>query len=469
MAKNKNGKVPATTAAASAASSVPTLSILLTPGASPALLAAEVTKVDRQELNRLDMSSTPVWARHIIHQERCRRKIQDQRLGKPNTSSTAAASPTITTAATTSTTTTSAQPKIPPTTTAASMAATAAKSTYKLKLPAKATAKALEDLRDKLPKLDRTDLNMISMQTTPSWARSLINNERCRRKKVDTPVESVLKSLEVAMETSSAEASATPAEVAARASAFADTAEPSSDNSGYVLSSDDDFEPISPSTSSSALPTHRAIVAKAEKPRKKQKNPGKAGNYGRPVASQKTKDGSYLHDELVEAAANKTTSSLWDCTLIYDSTLKQSESMHSDIEQRGRDMFGRFHCTSCRMRGKPRTWHSAEVFTQFWCKYTPASGFRGSKDTLKYQSLIYFQKCRGCEQYMEAELDRDSYVRSTIKAFELWTGRRERQYRNDGSDSEETTKPHDKARCHGCIMGLHHGGNRTDYPHRWGY
>ncbi|KAG0042045.1 hypothetical protein BGZ83_000966 [Gryganskiella cystojenkinii] len=166
-------------------------------------------------------------------------------------------------------------------------------------------------------------------------------------------------------------------------------------------------------------------------------------------------DGFRLHVPLSLAATDACKS--YD--LVYDRNLHASPrrggrygSSSGNVRTYERSMFGLFTCTSCRSSGRARVWTSAQISTEYW--------FSISKDVsgdmaVQYRVLIHAQKCRGCEQYMEPKLDQAKYVEKTLKAFDLWTGCRPAE-EGDSGDEGKLTPPHDKARCHGCLVGRCH-------------
>jgi len=161
----------------------------------------------------------------------------------------------------------------------------------------------------------------------------------------------------------------------------------------------------------------------------------------RPASNQRSViDGSSLHDDLAAAAVN----GCMNFTLVYDRSLRENQL---SVSARSRGMFGRFHCTSCIQKGIPREWSSAVVCTEFLLSIPTG---RLNK-AVRYQCSIHSQKCRGCEKYMEPDLDRNQYTQKALRAFELWTGNREAEDSDDRVVGSQ--KPHDRARCHGCQVG----------------
>ncbi|KAG0042892.1 hypothetical protein BGZ83_012058 [Gryganskiella cystojenkinii] len=189
---------------------------------------------------------------------------------------------------------------------------------------------------------------------------------------------------------------------------------------------------------------------------------------------RETIDGHHLHKALVTASADKKRTSMYDCEIIYDASLQEEEFPYSHryeslTKWKTRNIFGLFCCVNpkCRRtRGRDSSgWPSGKILVEFWYLYQPNAGSSSSlsesrkrggskpkKDRFRYRSQIHNQKCRVCNQYMEADLE-ESYIEKTLSAFELWAERREMM---ESNDDYIVTGPHDKERCHACQMGIVH-------------
>ncbi|KAF9948485.1 hypothetical protein BGZ70_002202 [Mortierella alpina] len=433
--------------------------------------------MDRKDLNMLDMKTLPPWARTIVERERCRRKNEELKMSTASSSrSSSSSSPSLNLAsrsftrgvndsrssgkaATTNTTTTTAAATAA---TAVAATVTTVRSTFQLKRSATKADSSTAELKKMLQGLDRRELNMIDMRTIPPWARTITDQERCRRKKKDKALDLVTasagpsggKTALTAKKKARGAAAVTAVPPAATITVFSRTSSACNSSDRTIGALDKSKDDDTGNSDAKVIGTKLRKLPTEDQNKNTEKTGPKL-----PEVQRTTVDGFYLHDQLVMAAAKRSASSMWDCNIVYDHTLRESYTYNGNGETRTRDMFGRFNCTTCYLpkSHRARSWHSAEVFTEFWYSHTPATGRRDTRDTLRYQSLIHSQKCRGCEKYMEAGLDRENYVNTAIKAFELWTARRDRLYQDGDLDGEDKrTKPHDTKRCHGCIMGLHH-------------
>ena len=202
---------------------------------TPEVFQEGVNTMDRKDLNSLDQRYLLPWAEAIVHRERSRRKSEDELTTMTNTNLAATTTMISTTTTTVTTTTTTKKatvaakaplaPTVPVTSKVpAAAAVVATSSSSSPSISSSSTSPSLEEIfkllvanttpsefQKKAMEVDRKHLNMLDIGTLPTaWARSIVHQERLRRKREDDASTAVLtddktvKSLDVTAKTTKA-------------------------------------------------------------------------------------------------------------------------------------------------------------------------------------------------------------------------------------------------------------------------
>ncbi|KAG0042893.1 hypothetical protein BGZ83_012059 [Gryganskiella cystojenkinii] len=406
---------------------------------TPDVFQEGVKAMDRKDLNSLDMRFLLPWAKTIVYTERCRRKSNGQPLSVLNKNPTSTtnvvitrkkpvSSGTVAKTAKTSTTTpkvnaigSSSPPPPPPLSSSASTAfssvvtsraktsgsccssSTTLNQKTKLLVTKATTA---EQFKEMIMTMDRKALNTIDIRTLPTWARSLLHNERCLRKNIETspaPTPTTAKTTSTMSKTDKTIHSLAisfahvPAKVdlleepcftlsSITAPSYTRRVEPVAGSHGKAKVN---FNNSYGTSSSTRLYNHRRGLGSYDSSRITSKNSNTCksalkssnnrnssdehveywiGHYDKTLSKSfkplqeedgKTIDGRHLHDALVLAALDPRLTILSkDCEIVYDEDLIEYTSYFlgptAGCRRQSREMKGRFECLTCTVGDKDK-------------------------------------------------------------------------------------------------------------------
>ncbi|EGX45577.1 hypothetical protein AOL_s00169g183 [Orbilia oligospora ATCC 24927] len=255
-----------------------------------------------------------------------------------------------------------------------------------------------------LRKMDRHDLNRLTIQAYTRAQRRMINEERVRRKRAEAEA--------VAEEVAGAVASTTAALLdlintmaILRMNSGGGSNSTTNRAEGNRGGNDFDENRVSEPAAPDAHPP-----VKKKKPRKKPKN-----------ATKK----SYLFPEYHHLVAEEVKN------IVFKSSTADGTRYNETW------LVGSLKCSNCG-----REWTTGKVATAI-------RGYEQKNGQLGYSAEVFNQRCAKCKSLGHLTLDVDTYVERVARRLAIWKG----ELIPEPRTGEKPTPPHETDLCEGCAVG----------------